>query len=42
MRERARITQRTDWTRSGARLVDAAQPLPQVVAALKAELWGAL
>jgi thymidylate kinase len=39
VRERARLTAATDWSRSGALIVDAAQPLPQVVATLKAELW---
>jgi thymidylate kinase len=42
VRERARLTAETDWTTSGARIVDAAQPLPQVVATLKAELWSTL
>jgi thymidylate kinase len=42
VRERARKTAETDWSRSGARIIDAAQPLPQVVATLKAELWSTL
>jgi thymidylate kinase len=42
VRERARVTAATDWSRSGALVMDAAQPLPQVVAALKAELWKSL
>lgn len=42
VRERARLTWETDWSRSGARIIDAAQPLPQVVAALKSELWRTL
>ncbi|HET8712179.1 MAG TPA: hypothetical protein VFM23_00685 [Gemmatimonadales bacterium] len=42
VRERARKTAETDWTRSGARIIDAAQPLPQVVAKLKSELWSTL
>jgi len=42
VRERARLTAATDWTETGAVIVDAAQPLPQVVAALKAELWKSL
>jgi len=42
VRERARLTAATDWSQSGALIVDAAQPLPQVVAALKAELWKSL
>lgn len=39
VRERARLTEAADWTQAGAVVIDAAQPLPQVVAALKAELW---
>lgn len=42
VRARARLTQETDWSRSGARIVDASQPLDQVVATLKAELWRTL
>lgn len=42
VRERARLTEATDWTTAGAVVIDAAQPLPQVVAALKAELWKSL
>jgi thymidylate kinase len=42
VRERARLTAAADWTDSGAIIVDAAQPLPQVVATLKAELWKSL
>jgi thymidylate kinase len=42
VRARARITAETDWSKSGARVIDAAQPLPQVVATLKSELWSAL
>ena len=42
VRERARITWETDWSRSGARIIDAAQPLPQVVMALKTQLWRTL
>jgi thymidylate kinase len=42
VRARARQTAQTDWSQSGAVLVDAAQPLPQVVATLKAELWSRL
>lgn len=42
VRERARKTAETDWSKSGARIIDAAQPLPQVVATLKAELWSTL
>lgn len=42
VRERARKTAETDWSRSGARIIDAAQPLPQVVATLKSELWSTL
>ncbi|HJS42206.1 MAG TPA: hypothetical protein VJ755_01930 [Gemmatimonadales bacterium] len=39
VRERATLTWETDWSRSGARIIDATRPLPQVVAALKLELW---
>lgn len=42
VRERARKTAETDWSKSGARIIDAAEPLPQVVATLKAELWSTL
>ncbi|MGH7531141.1 MAG: hypothetical protein ACREMN_12215, partial [Gemmatimonadales bacterium] len=42
VRARARLTLNTDWSRSGARIIDAAQPLPQVIAALQAELWRTL
>ena len=42
VRRRARMTAETDWSRSGARVIDAAQALPQVVARLKAELWSSL
>ncbi|HXM37881.1 MAG TPA: hypothetical protein VN908_04375 [Gemmatimonadales bacterium] len=42
VRERARLTWETDWSRSGAQIVDATQPLPQVVAALKSQLWRTL
>jgi thymidylate kinase len=42
VRARAQLTWETDWSRSGARIVDAAQPLTQVVATLKAELWRTL
>lgn len=42
VRKRARLTADTDWSKSGARIVDAAQPLPQVVAQLKSELWSTL
>lgn len=42
VRERASLTWETDWSRSGARIVDAAQPLAQVVASLKTELWRSL
>jgi len=42
VRARAKKTAETDWSRSGARIIDAAQPLPQVVARLKAELWSTL
>jgi thymidylate kinase len=39
VRARARLTWDTDWSRSGAQIIDAAQPLPQVVATLKNDLW---
>jgi thymidylate kinase len=42
VRERAQLTWETDWTHSGARIIDATRPLPQVVAALKSELWRTL
>ena len=42
VRERAKRTQETDWSDSGARIIDATQPLPQVVATLKSELWRTL
>ena len=42
VRARARLTWETDWSRSGAQIVDAAQPLAQVVATLKTELWRTL
>jgi thymidylate kinase len=42
VRERARLTAAADWSQSGAVIVDAAQPLPQVIATLKAALWQAL
>ena len=39
VRRRAELMWEVDWTRSDACLIDASQPLPRVVAALKAELW---
>ncbi|HYY60349.1 MAG TPA: hypothetical protein VE756_03070, partial [Burkholderiales bacterium] len=42
VRRRAQLTVDTDWTQSGARIIDAAQALPQVVARLKAEFWSSL
>lgn len=42
VRRRARLMSETDWSRSGARIVDAGQPLPQVIAAIKTELWRSL
>jgi thymidylate kinase len=42
VRERAKRTWETDWSESGARIIDATQPLPHVVAALKSELWRTL
>jgi thymidylate kinase len=42
VRERAKLTAAADWSQIGASIIDAAQPLPQVVAAIKAELWKSL
>jgi thymidylate kinase len=42
VRQRARVTADTDWSKCGARIVDAAQPLSDVVATLKSELWSTL
>jgi thymidylate kinase len=42
VRERAALTARADWSGSGALMIDAAQPLPQVLAALKTEIWRSL
>jgi thymidylate kinase len=42
VRQRARLTWETDWSRSGARIIDATKPLPEVVAALKHNLWRSL
>lgn len=42
VRERAQLMWDGEWSGSGARVVDAAQPLPEVVAALKAGLWQTL
>jgi thymidylate kinase len=42
VRKRARLTADADWSKSGARIVDAARPLPEVVATLKSELWSTL
>ena len=42
VRKRAQITADADWSKSGARIIDASQPLTQVVATLKAELWSTL
>jgi thymidylate kinase len=42
VRARAKLTAAADWSTAGAVIIDAAQPLPQVVAALKAELWKSL
>jgi thymidylate kinase len=39
VRRRAELMWEADWSRSEACVVDASQPLPQVVAALKTELW---
>jgi thymidylate kinase len=42
VRARAKLTDQADWARVGACLVDASQPLPQVVAAIKTQLWRTL
>lgn len=42
VRERARLTAAADWTRGGAIVVDAAQPLPQVIGTLKTTFWKSL
>lgn len=42
VRERARLTADADWASSGAVVVDAAQPLPQVIGTLKTTLWKSL
>jgi len=39
---RARIVGETDWTGTGAHLVDASQHLAQVVAELKTLIWSAV
>jgi thymidylate kinase len=39
VRARSRIIWETDWTGTGARLVDAGRPLPEVLADLKAIVW---
>jgi len=39
VRERARLTAAADWATSGAIVVDAAQPLPQVISTLKTTFW---
>lgn len=42
VRERARLTAAADWVTSGAIVVDAAQPLPQVISTLKTTFWKSL
>lgn len=42
VRQRARLTEQADWTRLHAAVIDAAAPLPQVVASLKSQLWRTL
>ena len=42
VRERAPKPPEPDWGARGARIIDAADSLPQVVATLKAELWSTL
>jgi hypothetical protein len=39
VRARSRIIWETDWTGTGARLVDAGRTLPEVLIDLKALLW---
>jgi hypothetical protein len=42
VRARGRIIWNTDWSASGAEVVDASQPLPQVMGRLKAIIWSLL
>jgi hypothetical protein len=42
VRRRARIVWDTDWAGSGARIIDAGRPLPQVLSDLKGAIWTAL
>jgi thymidylate kinase len=42
VRRRAALTAEANWAKAGAIIVDAAQPLPQVLAALRSEIWRAL
>ena len=42
VRARSRIIWGTDWSKTGAHLVDAGQALPEVVADLKARVWSEL
>jgi lipopolysaccharide/colanic/teichoic acid biosynthesis glycosyltransferase len=42
VRRRARIVWDTDWSGSGARIIDAGRPLPQVLSDLKGAIWTAL
>jgi hypothetical protein len=39
VRERSRIIWETDWSATGAHLVDASQPLPDVLRQLKTAIW---
>jgi thymidylate kinase len=42
VRARGRVIWETDWTSTGAHLVDASQPLPDVVLRLKSIVWSTL
>ena len=42
VRARGRMIQETDWTTAGAHLVDAGQPLPDVLRQLKTTIWSVL
>ncbi|MGH7568150.1 MAG: hypothetical protein ACREL9_04130 [Gemmatimonadales bacterium] len=42
VRRRARVIWETDWAQTGAHVVDAGRPLPEVLAELKAVIWSGL
>ena len=42
VRNRVRIVMERDWSSSGARVVDAARPIPEVLHDLKALVWSEL